>query len=238
LKEQTVTLRILRFKPGRIDPPHYEDFAVRLTPKMTILDGLEQIRLSLDDTLMYRHCCHHASCGTCACTINGTPALACTTHIAELQTDTITLEPLVNYACLGDLAVDMTSFFQEWDPQWTNVRSCKKATVDRTPRGVAQLTRLENCIECGCCVAACPVTSGSEPFLGPALLAAVNNEMRNRPANKDSLLRIAADPHGAAMCRRHLICSRVCPSQVYPARHIADLQRSVGTQVPQRDSKK
>jgi len=49
--------------------------------------------------------------------------------------------------------------------------------------------------------------------------------MRNRPANKKSLLRMAADSRGAAMCERHLVCSRVCPSKVYPARHIADLQR-------------
>ncbi len=77
----TVTFRILRFKPGLIDPPHNQDFTVRLEPRMTVLDGLEQIRLNLDATLLYRHCCHHASCGTCACTINGTPALACTTRI-------------------------------------------------------------------------------------------------------------------------------------------------------------
>ena len=231
MKEQAFTFRILRFKPGRIDPPRYAEFLVRPRPKMTILDGLEQIRLSLDATLMYRHCCHHAACGTCACTINGTPALACTTRITELHSDIITLEPLVNYACLGDLAVDMASFFQEWDPQWLNVRSCEKATTDRTPRGIDQLTRLENCIECGCCVAACPVTSRSEPFMGPAALAAMNNEMRNRPAAKKSLLRMAADSQGADRCERHLVCSRVCPSKVYPARHIADLQRAIGPHI-------
>ena len=93
------------------------------------------------------------------------------------------------------------------------------------------MTRLENCIECGCCEAACPVTSRSEPFMGPAVLAAVNNEMRNRPAAKKPLLRMAADSRGAAGCERHLACSRVCPSKVYPARHIADLQRALGPQL-------
>lgn len=193
---------------------------------MTVLDGLEQIRLNLDATLMYRHCCHHASCGTCACTINGSPALACTARIADLETETITLAPLANHPCLGDLAVDMTSFFREWDPQWANLRTCEKTTAARTPQGIDQLMRLENCIECGCCVAACPVTGSSISFLGPAVLAAVNNEIRNRPAARTKLLEIASDPRGSAMCLRHLACSRVCPSKVFPARHIADLQRS------------
>jgi succinate dehydrogenase/fumarate reductase-like Fe-S protein len=29
-----------------------------------------------------------------------------------------------------------------------------------------QLMRLQNCIECGCCVAACPVSSDADAFMG------------------------------------------------------------------------
>lgn len=207
-------------------------------PYMTVLDGLEQIRLTLDATLMYRHCCHHASCGTCACTINGRPALACTTRIADLKTQTITLAPLANHPCLGDLAVDMTSFFREIDPQWETLRACAKTPEAPAAQGVDQLMRLENCIECGCCVAECPVTASSTSFMGPAVLAAVNNEIRNRPASRKKMEKIAADPRGAGMCQRHLACSRVCPSKVYPARHIADLQRAVGIRASRKSAKK
>ena len=229
---QTVEFRILRSKPGRIDPPEFQIFPVTAGSTTTVLDGLEEIRLTQDPTLIYRHCCHHASCGTCACTINGTPALACTTRIADLQTDPITLTPLAHLPCLGDLAVDMRPFFKEIDPDWTHIRQCENTNGDRIPQGVEKLVRLENCIECGCCAAACPVMSESEAFMGPAVLAAVSNEIRNReirkrPSQKEALLQKAADPRGAAMCRRHLACSRVCPSQVYPARHIADLQRRI-----------
>ncbi len=193
----------------------------------TVLDGLEEIRLTQDPTLIYRHCCHHASCGTCACTINGTPALACTTRVADLQTDTVTLEPLAHLPCLGDLAVDMRPFFKEMDPGWANIRYNEETDKHRIPQGVDHLMRLENCIECGCCTTVCPLMSGAEGFLGPAVLSAVHNEIRNRPANREKLLQKAADPHGAPMCRRHLACSRVCPSKVYPARHIADLRRGI-----------
>ena len=227
MRQPTVIFRILRFKPGQIEPARYQEFHVHPEPMMTVLDGLEQIRLTQDGTLIYRHCCHHASCGTCACTINGKPALTCTTHIADVQGDTITLDPLDHLTCLGDLAVDMRPFFGEMDPDWANVRRCEQIDAARTPEGVYQVMRLENCIECGCCAAGCPVTSESKGFLGPAVLAALNNEIRNRPAEKDKLLHKAAEPRGAAMCRRHLVCSRVCASKVYPARHIADLNRAV-----------
>jgi succinate dehydrogenase / fumarate reductase iron-sulfur subunit len=226
MQSQTVIFQILRFKPGLIEPPRYQEFPVRFQWNMTVLDGLEQIRLNQDPTLMYRHCCHHASCGTCACTIDGNAALACTTRIAGPDA-TITLEPMAHHACIGDLAVDMRPFFKELNAGWDNIRPCGRTTPERTPEGVNQLKRLQNCIECGCCVAACPEASTSGDFMGPAVLAAVNHETRLKPHKKDWLMGIASDPRGAERCRRHLSCSRVCPSKVYPARHIADLLKAI-----------
>ncbi len=219
--------RIRRFKPNGIDPPQYQDFVIQPQPEMTVLDGLEQIRLTLDATLMYRHCCHHASCGTCACTINGTAALACNTRIDDLHSATITLTPLENHTCLGDLVVDMTAFFKEMDPDWAGRRQPEAASVERIPQGVARLLRFENCIECGCCVSVCPVVPSNKGFMGPAALAAIHNEMRNAPDNRKPLLKIAAGARGVGQCQRALACSRVCPSKVYPARHIADLVRAI-----------
>lgn len=228
--ENKVIFRIMRYKPGVIDPPEFQEFGIEARPEMTVLDALEEIRLTQDATLMYRHCCHHASCGTCACMINGTPALACTARIADLKTEVITLAPLGNHPCIGDLAVDVAGFFQKIDAHWTNHRPCRDASAERTPSGVNQLLRFENCIECGCCVAACPVVSDAPQFLGPAVLAVLNNERRHGGAGEELLLEIAAGSHGANQCRRHLACSRVCPAEVYPARHIADLQREIAKQ--------
>jgi succinate dehydrogenase iron-sulfur subunit len=227
VNDYKVIFRILRFKPGVVDPPRYEEFHLSTGPGMTVLEGLEEIRLTQDATLVYRQSCHHASCGTCACMINGLPALACTTKIADLKTETITLAPLENHPCLADLAVDVVGFFRDIHADWTNLRTCENASADRTPQGVQQLLRFENCIECGCCIAACPVVSAAPDFMGPAALAALNNDMHQRPAGKKALLEVAASPRGAAQCRRHLACSRVCPTMVYPARHIADLQRDI-----------
>jgi succinate dehydrogenase / fumarate reductase iron-sulfur subunit len=229
MSRNTYTFDILRFKPGQVDPPSRQMFEIVLDPQMSVLDGLETIRLTQDDTLMYRHCCHHASCGTCACTINGTAALACTTRLADLETATVELAPLANLTCLGDLVVGMRGFFENFEERWSGIKPVKTNTPNRTPYGVKQLSQLENCIECGCCVSACPVMPEADGFMGPAALAALNNQLAKDPRRRSNLLKRAAAPRGANRCRRHLSCSRVCPSKVYPARHIADLLRAIGT---------
>ena len=68
--------------------------------------------------------------------------------------------------------------------------------------------------------------------MGPAALAALSNEMRKDLAKRSSLLAVAGGPRGERWCERALSCSRVCPMQVYPARHIAELRRAVADEKP------
>jgi succinate dehydrogenase / fumarate reductase iron-sulfur subunit len=220
-----VTLRILRFKPGHIDPPRYQNFELEILPNMTVLDCLEKIRLEQDNTLMYRHSCHHSSCGTCACRINGLEKLACTTSINELDTAIITLTPLQGFNVLGDLVVDMEKFYEDFSKNWKHIRKCEKPQPTILPHGIQQFTRFENCIECGACVSACPVPGKSQKFLGPAVLAAVHNEIKKTSEKTEELFSMAGSKRGVAMCERALNCSRVCPTGVYPARQIADLRK-------------
>ena len=89
MSDKTVIFRILRFKPNHIDPPRFQDYPVEIDANMSVLDGLEKIRLEQDNTLMYRHSCHHSSCGTCACIINGKERLTCITKIKDLEGNVI-----------------------------------------------------------------------------------------------------------------------------------------------------
>jgi succinate dehydrogenase / fumarate reductase iron-sulfur subunit len=218
-----ITFRILRFKPGCIDPPRFQSFILEVTPGMTVLESLEKIRLEQDKTLMYRHSCHHASCGTCACRINGKERLACTTKLADLATDAVELVPLEGFKPLGDLVVDRRQFFENFSEDWTYLQQTEIVGTTRLPEGIRQFTHFENCIECGACVAACPVTRKDHQFLGPAVLAAVHNELKKFPAKKNDLLVLAGSNRGVQLCERALNCSRVCPTGVYPARHIENL---------------
>jgi len=225
LAAKTVTFRILRYKPNRIDPPRFQDFSLKIKPDMSVLDALEKIRLEQDNTLMYRHSCHHSSCGTCACKINAKERLTCITKISDIEEDTITLTPLEGFKPIGDLVVDMQRFYDDYSEEWRYLRRSERIKSTHHPAGISHFTRFENCIECGACISTCPVTHNSNTFLGPAALAAVNNELKKSPQKSEDLLSMAGSKRGEQMCERAVNCSRVCPTKVYPARHIADLRR-------------
>ena len=219
-------IKISRFKPGIIDPPAF--FSYELTPDAdwTVLDALEQIRIHQEPSLMYRRSCHHASCGTCACTINGVERLACKIKLTDLGTPAITLEPLRCVERIGDLVTVRNTLFQFMQPDWSYLQPDKKREDhDLLLSGDGQtITKFENCIECGCCVSACPVARKNRRFLGPAVLSAINQEMKKNPSTENDLHAVAASPEGETLCQRAVACSRVCPSGVYPAKHIAELR--------------
>jgi succinate dehydrogenase / fumarate reductase iron-sulfur subunit len=225
MNTRTIEIRILRYKPGVIDPPRFETFRVSVGEGATVLDALERIRREQDPGLMYRHSCHHSSCGSCACRVDGVERLACTTRLQDPGGDTVTIEPLRGLPVLGDLVVDVRGFYADIDPAWDCLRP-----VDPSAGGTAGeggLRRLEDCIECGACVSACPADKARPGFMGPAALAAANNQRLKHPEDEPALLARAGSERGEARCERALRCSRVCPTGVYPARHIMELRKRI-----------
>ena len=200
MSTRTINIRILRWKPGAIDPPRFESFRVRAEEGATVLDALERIRREQDPGLMYRHSCHHGSCGTCACRVNGVERLACTTRLRDLGAGAVTLEPLRGSRSL-----------RTW---WS---TCAASSPTSTPPGTAcgppsrprglrpgragctvfKARRFEDCIECGACVSACPVDRAQPGFMGPAALAAVNAQRLKHPADEPAMLAIAGTRNAA-----------------------------------------
>ena len=214
-----IAFRVFRYRAGEPESERYEESTLPVEESTTVLDVLEQLNRK-DRTLMFRHSCHHGSCGTCACRINGRERLACLTRVLELDSEVVTVEPLNKLDRIGDLVVDPADFFQEYPSDWQTLRSSEANPEATPPEELAGFVRLENCIECGACVSACPV----EDFLGPAVLAGVNRERLNRQGPEAALLELAAGKRGVWKCQRALECSRVCPTAVYPARHIQELR--------------
>jgi succinate dehydrogenase / fumarate reductase iron-sulfur subunit len=218
----TVTFKIFRYSPEDPGSERFEEVSLSVERATTVLDVLEKLR-GKDPSLMYRHSCHHGSCGTCACRINGRERLACLTRVLDLDAAVVTLEPLRKFGKLGDLVVDSADFFREMPVHWQTLRPSEANPEAASPPELSGYVRLENCIECGACVSACPV----EEFLGPAVLAGLNRERINRPAGENQLIELAGGERGARRCERALECSRVCPTAVYPARHIQELRNKL-----------
>jgi succinate dehydrogenase / fumarate reductase iron-sulfur subunit len=228
MEGRNVRFTILRSRPGDAEPPRFQSFDLFLGPGATVMDGLEAIHAGPDPGLLYRHSCHHASCGTCACRINGTERLACVTTVRELGTEEVVLEPLEGFPCAGDLVVDMTRLFLAMPADWSCLRSSESRPGVPIAQGVGRYERFEDCIECGACISACPVSGRDDAFLGPAGLAAANREARKNPDRASTLLEPVGSKRGAPRCERALECSRVCPTGVYPARHIQELLNLLG----------
>lgn len=215
----TYTFRIKRFTLGVLDPPRFQDFKIISSPNATVLDVLERLRLEQDSSLRYRRSCHHGSCGTCGCVIDGIERLACVTRLEELG-EQITIEPLNSFDCEGDLVVDTSPLLRKLSSHWATLRSVEGSSND-------ERLRLEDCIECGLCMSACPVVGGDSSFLGPAALAALHREVERSSDAPEELLALAASDRGISLCERSIDCSRRCPTGVSPARHIAILRKQL-----------
>ncbi len=219
MSQTMITFRVFRFRAEDPDLAHFEETKIPVDEATSVLDVLERLRGG-DPSLMYRHSCHHGSCGTCACRINGRERLACMTRVKDLDSEIVTVEPLRKLKPVGDLMVDSVDFFREYPSGWQTLRRSEWQPGSTPPEDLPGFSRLENCIECEACVSACPV----EDFLGPAVLAGLNRERANRPEKEARLLEIAAGDRGVWKCERALECSRVCPTGVYPARHIQEMR--------------
>ncbi len=223
-----VTLKILRYKPGAIDPPRYDTFQVNADPLMTVLDALEEIRATQDPTLAYRHSCHHASCGTCAMKVNHKEVLSCVTNLLALGTDVVTVEPLGTMPLVTDLVVDMGDFARRYEPAGLSfVRDSEYLTEAALPEGVESYTRFESCIECGVCLSACPVANTRSDFIGPAGLAAYYRAMQKGDDERADVLAAVDTDCGVWGCHGAMECTEACPSQVQPGDLIMYLRHEV-----------
>jgi succinate dehydrogenase / fumarate reductase, iron-sulfur subunit len=222
-----VTFRVFRFKEGDRNP-HHDRFEVEVGPQTSVLDGLVSIRRFQDPTLILRHSCFHASCGTCGMRVNGREVLACVTNVRALGASVVTVEPLANVGTLlADLVVEMDPFYERFAPmERPLVRHSELGAGSVPAEGVEAATRFENCIECGLCVSACPISSTDSRYIGPAALAAAWRVVSEpRTSSADRALAMADVEHGIWRCHTAFECTEACPSNVDPAGAIMQLRR-------------
>jgi succinate dehydrogenase/fumarate reductase iron-sulfur protein len=210
--------------------PFAQSFPLEVNPDEYVLDGIERIWAYQDRSLAYRHLCHHSTCGACGMRINGVEKLTCITSIRSVTHNggTVRVEPLRNFPVVSDLVVDMGQFYIRLDQaRFGQVASLNQANLgyeQDTPNGDQQ-ERLVDCIECGCCISACPVALTTPTYLGPAILAGIQHSLQQE--DNPRLLDFADQADGVWRCHSAFECTAVCPANVDPAWRIMDLRKKV-----------
>jgi succinate dehydrogenase / fumarate reductase iron-sulfur subunit len=221
---KTIKLRVFRHIPGK-DSARYDTFEVPAERWTTVLDALLYAKAYQDHSIAIRYSCRMASCGSCGMMINGIPRLACYTKIDELNTDTITCEPMSNFPIIRDLATDFTAFFQHHKDMKPYIANDVDRGIDaetreflQNPKQLDEFLQFSYCIKCGLCYAACPVVATDKKFPGPQALAQMYRYFAdNRDQAADERLKTVDERHGVWRCHFAGSCSRVCPKGVDPA---------------------
>ena len=238
-------LRVYRYK--RDDGgERFDEFDVPVGPHTTVLDALRWIQLHRDPSLTIRHSCLHASCGGCGMQVDGCEELACVCAIQDHGAK-ITVEPLANLPILTDLVVDTSAFFARFPHAHPIIRMSEPLPEDQldglteahhaevllhhhhraAPPG-ADFMRLEDCIECGLCLSACPVAATSQEYVGPAALGAAERLLEEpRGVKREDVLAWASQPEGVWRCHVGFECTRACPADAIPAERIMALRREL-----------
>ena len=198
---RTITIRVSRFDPAVDAEPHLVDYTVRINEGARVLHALHAVRDGYDPALAYRYCCGSGQCGSCAVRVDGKPVLAC----MEEARDGMTVEPLA-LPVLKDLMVDL-------EPVIAKIaRICPAPDTELPAKDeIEAIKPLRDCIECFCCVSACPALQVTE-FAGPTVL---RQEMRLVLDPRDSGDRITdAIEKGLFYCTTCRRCLEVCPKEI------------------------
>jgi succinate dehydrogenase / fumarate reductase iron-sulfur subunit len=212
--ERELTLRIKRTSrphDGESVKNYWQDFTVSLHEQAYVLDALEAV-WKQDPSLMFRHSCHHASCGSCGIRIQGREGLACITPAFSAERSAVLhLEPLRNFPVIADLVVDINPLAQKLERVHAHV------VVEMN-----SAQRFANCIECGLCISACPISAISKNYLGPAVLAAAHENIGSPEVRAQ-----VQDLDGVWRCHNAYECTDVCPAGVKPASIIGYLRKDL-----------
>lgn len=235
-----VNVKVFRAREG--EAGHFQNFKVSVPDDANVIDVIDAVWRQ-DPSFMFRHACHHASCGTCAVRVNGYEKLPCIYLVKDAMAgrSEMTLEPLRNFPIVGDMVVDVSGFFQKQIESGMVITRQAETALEGQAYARAEIfstegkledrayNRFENCVECGICISACPTMAATDKFFGPAGLAAINRAYQETsdPAEKERLLNLADDENGVWRCHSGWECTEACPQNVDPAGAIMQLRRKL-----------
>ncbi len=237
-KGREITISVLKFNPrSKVSKPHFVDYKLEETPGMTLFIALMYIRENLDPHLSFDFVCRAGICGSCGMVVNGKPALACRTLIANYPEGKLTLMPMPAFELIKDLSVNtgkwmdgMSKRVESWivnnSEEEVNIAKME-AKVD--PDVADETFELDRCIECGICVASCGTKLMRPDFVGPVGLNRVArfevDPHDTRTA--EDFYELIGDDNGIFACMSLMACEDHCPKHLPLQNKIAYLRRKL-----------
>jgi succinate dehydrogenase / fumarate reductase, iron-sulfur subunit len=226
----TATIKILRFNPEQDEKPQYRDYQVEVEPTDRVLDALHTIKWYQDGTLTFRRSCAHGICGSDAMRINGVNRLACKVLMRDVG-NTVTIEPMMGFRVLKDLAVDMEPFFAQYRSVLPFLISDAKPSARESLQSIDDRERYDDttkCILCACCTTACPSFWADDEFVGPAAIVNAHRfifDTRDDAAG-ERLERLNAR-QGVWKCRTIFNCTEACPREIKITKAIGEVKKAI-----------
>jgi len=238
-------LKIRRYDPNSGRAAYWDEHAVELGERNSVLDAILKVRDEVDGSVGIRCSCQQAICGSCGVRMNGKPGLACNTHLQEAADrrhdgaddarPVIEVEPMGNMPVIRDLIVDMDAV------HWKKIQRVTPYLINKEPipereyivphESMVDVTQTMACIQCGACVSDCLSMEIDPGFIGPAALSKAYRFVGD-PRDADHFERLkdlSEDPHGLYDCTHCFNCIDACPKGVAPMSQIMRLRRKAGT---------
>lgn len=150
--------------------------------------------------IRFEESCDQKKCGACAMLINGYPRLACDTFLSDFgRKKTITLDPLAKFPCVADLVVDRSIMMENLK----TIRLWAEGESRISEKDFDNAYDASLCLQCGCCLEACPNFYSEGEFFSAAAFAPLS---RLLPGDKKLY-----QEHVYDGCGKALACEKACP---------------------------
>ena len=228
-----VNLKIFRFNPEKDIKPHYDVFQMDADPTDRVLDLLEYVKGYFDGTLSFRRSCAHGVCGSDAMRVNGRNYLACKVLVKDLDTNNITVEPLLGMNVIKDMIVDMEQFFEHYRsvmPYFVNDDPEPEKERLQSPAERERFDDTTKCILCAACTTSCPSFWANDKYVGPAAIVNAHRFIfDSRDQGAAERLNILNDAFGVYRCHTIFNCTEACPRDLQITKAIGEVKRAIAT---------
>lgn len=201
-----------------------------MEPTDRVLDLLNEIKWKLDGTLTYRRSCAHGVCGSDAMRINGRNRLACKVLVRDIG-EKMTIEPMMGFAVLRDLVVDMEPFFEKYKavkPYLVNDDPAPVTERLQSPEERAAFDDTTKCILCAACTTSCPPFWSNPDFVGPAALVNAHRFIfDSRDKGGAERADVISGREGVWRCRTVFNCTEACPRGIQVTNAMEEVKRKL-----------